>query len=181
MTTLELMEMTLRKLDRPTDDSTVALYQERLMGYLNEALLDLTAEFRPWRRDELTVQNGQAELSDLPCACLKVLSAFVDGQRRLFYYGSTRGTLLFPGVEGGTAQITYRYQPAPLTELSDEPQLPEGWQGLLAEYAAARERSRFDSASQNAAKLDLTLYREVKERLKRGHPAPDLSRFYNVY
>ena len=181
MTTLKLMEMTLRKLDRPADNSTVTLYKERLMGYLNEAMLDLTAEFRPWRRDALTVTNGQAELDDLPCACLKVLGAFVDGQRRLFYYGSTRGTLLFPGMGEGTVELTYRYQPALLSKLSDEPQLPDGWQGLLVEYAAARERSRFDAASQNAATLDLTLYREMKRKLKQGYPAPDLSRFYNMY
>ena len=181
MTTLKLMEMTLRKLDRPTDNDTVALYKERLLGYLNEAMLDLTAEFRPWRRDTLTVANGQAELSSLPRTCLKVLAARVEGQRRLFYYGSTRGTLLFPGMEEGTVELTYRYQPALLTELSDEPQLPEGWQGLLAEYAAARERSRFDAASQNAAKLDLTLYRELKGKLRRGYPAPDLSQIYHIY
>ena len=66
MTTLQLMKAVLRKLDRPTDDDTVALYKERLLGYLNEAMLDLTAEFRPWRRDALTVANGQAELSGLP-------------------------------------------------------------------------------------------------------------------
>ena len=151
------------------------------MGYLNEALLDLTAEFRPWRRDELTVQNGQAELSDLPCACLKVLSAFVGGQRRLFYYGSTRGTLLFPGMENGTAEITYRYLPALLQELTDEPALSEPLQELLVEYAAARERSRFDAASPNAAKLDLTLYREMRGRLKRGCSALDLGEIYNIY
>ena len=181
MTTLQLMEMTLRKLDRPTDNDTVALYKERLLGYLNEALLDLAAEFRPWRRDTLTVTNGQAELSDLPLACLKVLAARVDGQRRLFYYGSTRGTLLFPGMGDGTVELTYRYQPALLAELSDEPQLPEGLQGLLAEYAAARERSRFDAASQNAARLDLTVYRELKGKLRRGYPAPDLSQIHHIY
>ncbi len=181
MTTQKLMEMTLRKLDRPTDNSTVALYKERLLGYLNEAILDLTAEFRPWRRDTVTVTGGQAELSTLPCACLKVLAACVDKERRLFYYGSTRGTLLFPGMGDGTVEITYRYQPPLLMELSDEPQLPEGMQGLLVEYAAARERSRFDAASQNAARLDLTLYRELKGKLKRNYPAQDLSRIYNVY
>ena len=181
MTTLKLMEMTLRKLDRPTDNDTVALYKERLLGYLNEAMLDLTAELRPWRRDTLTVANGQAELGRLPRTCLKVLAARVEGQRRLFYYGSTRGTLLFPGMEAGTVELTYRYQPALLAELSDEPQLPEGWQGLLVEYAAARERSRFDAASQNAAKLDLTLYRELKGKLRRGYPAPDLSQIYHIY
>ena len=151
------------------------------MGYLNEAMQDLTAEFRPWRRDTLTVTGGQAELSTLPCACLKVLSARVDDERRLFYYGSTRGTLLFPGMGAGTAEITYRYQPAMLSELTDEPQLPEGMQGLLVEYAAARERSRFDAASQNAARLDLTLYRDLKGKLKRNYPAPDLSQLYNLY
>ena len=181
MTTLKLMEMTLRKLDRPTDNSTVALYQERLLGYLNEAMLDLTAELRPWRRDTLSVTDGQADLSGLPCACLKVLAARVDDKRRLFYYGSTRGVLLFPGMGDGTVEITYRYQPALLTALTDEPPLPEGMQGLLAEYAAARERSRFDAASQNAARIDLTLYREMKGRLKRNYPAPDLSRFYHLY
>ena len=81
----------------------------------------------------------------------------------------------------GTVEITYRYQPPLLMELSDEPQLPEGMQGLLVEYAAARERSRFDAASQNAARLDLTLYRELKGKLKRNYPAQDLSRIYNVY
>ena len=57
MTTVRLMEMTLRKLDRPTDSDTVALYRERLLGYLNEAMLDLTAEFRPWRRDVVAVKG----------------------------------------------------------------------------------------------------------------------------
>ena len=181
MTTQKLMEMTLRKLDRPTDSDTVALYRERLLGYLNEALLDLTVELRPWRRDTLTVTGGQADLSGLPRACLKVLAARVDGARRLFYYGSTRGTLLFPGMGDGTVELTYRYQPALLREQTDEPQLPEGFQGMMAEYAAARERSRFDAASQNAARMDLTLYRELKGKLKRGYPAPDLSRIYRIY
>lgn len=181
MTTLTLMQMVLRKLDRPTDNSTVALYKDRLMGYLNEALLDLTTEFRPWRRDSLTVTDGQADLSALPRDCLKVLAARIDEQRRLFYYGSTRSILVFPGVQSGTAEITYRYQPARLTELTDEPQLPSGLQGLLVEYAAARERSRFDAASQNAAKLDLTLYREMKGKLKRTYAEPELSKIYHIY
>lgn len=181
MTALQLIQSVLRKLDRPTDDDTVAMYKEWLLGYLNEALLDLTAELRPWRRDTLAMTGGQAELGDLPCTCLKVLSAQIDGQRRLFYYGSTRGTLLFPGLGDGTVELTYRYQPDLLTELDDEPQLPEGLQGLLAEYAAARERSRFDAASQNAAQLDLTLYRELRNGLKRGYPAPDLAQLYHIY
>ena len=181
MTTLQLMEMTLRKLDRPTDSDTVTLYKERLLGYLNEAMLDLTGEFRPWRRDDLTVTGGQADLSGLPRTCLKVLAARIDGQRHLFYYGSTRGTLLFPGVGDGTVEITYRYQPDLLAQLTDVPQLPEGLQGLLVEYAAARERSRFDAASQNAARIDLTLYREMKGKLKRNYPAPDLSQIYHIY
>ena len=108
MTTLELIKMTLRKLDRPTDNDTVALYKERLLGYLNEAMLDLTAELRPWRRDTLAVTSGQADLSGLPRVCLKVLAARIDGQRRLFYYGATRSTLLFPGVGDGTVGSTTR-------------------------------------------------------------------------
>ena len=181
MTTQKLMELTLRKLDRPIDSNTLALYKERLLGYLNEALLDLTAEFRPWRRDTVTVTGGQVDLDLLPRTCLKVLAARIDGRRRLFYYGSTRGTLLFPGMEDGTVELTYRYQPALLAELTDEPQLSEGLQGLLVEYAAARERSRFDAASQNAARLDLALYQELKRNLKRGYPAPDFAQIYRIY
>ena len=52
---------------------------------------------------------------------------------------------------------------------------------MLAEYAAARDRSRFDAASQNAARLDLSLYQEMKRHLKRGYPAPDLSQIYHIY
>ena len=181
MTVLQLMKSTLRKLDRPTDNDTVTLYQERLMGFLNEALLDLTAELRPWRRDTVTLANGQAELSSLPCTCLKVIAARIDGQRRLFYYGPTRNTLLFPGEADGTVELTYRYQPALLEEVTDEPQLPAGLQELMATYAAARERSRFDAASQNAARLDLTLYRELKGKLRRNYPAPDQSQIYHIY
>ena len=181
MTTLMLMEMTLRKLDRPTDSATLALYKDRLLGYLNEALLDLTAEFRPWRRDEITVTNGQTDLSVLPRNCLKPLVARIDKKRRLFYYGTTRDILLFPGVENGTAEITYRYQPAQLVELTDEVQLPLGLQGLMVEYAAARERSRFDAASQNAARLDLTLYRDMKTKLKRTYAEPEFPKICNIY
>ena len=181
MTTQKLMEAALRKLDRPTDSDTLELYRERLLGYLNEALLDLTSEFRPWRRDAVAVTGGQAELDNLPRACLKVLAARVDGQRRLFYYGSTRGTLLFPGMGDGTVELTYRYQPRLLSALDEEPQLPEGLQGLMAEYAAARERARFDAASQNAARIDLTLYKELKGKLKRTCPAPELAQIYHIY
>ena len=181
MTALDLMKLTLRKLDRPTDSDTVALYRERMLGYLNEALLDLTVELRPWRRDTVALVNGQAQISDLPCACHKVLAARIDGQRRLFYYGATRGTLLFPGVGDGTVEITYRYRPTLLRELTDEPQLPEELQELMAEYAAARERGRFDAASQNAAKLDLTLYRELKGKLRRNYSDPDQARIYHIY
>ena len=181
MTTLTLMQMVLRKLDRPIDNATVALYKDRLMGYFNEAVLDLTAEFRPWRRDELAVTNGQADLSALPRQCLKALTARIDKKRYLFHYGATRNILMFPGIQNGTAVITYRYQPAQLTELTDEPQLPKGLLGLLVEYAAARERSRFDAASQNAARLELTLYREMKGKLKRAYAEPEPSKLYHVY
>jgi len=175
------MEQTLRRLDRPTDSATIALYRERLLGYLNEAIMDLTASLRPWRRDELVVMAGQAELSALPRTCLKVLAARVDGERRLFYYGSTQGTILFPGMTEGIVELTYRYQPDLLVDPEDEVQLPEEVRDLLVEYAAARERSRFDAASQNAARLELTLYRELKGKMGRSMPPAELSQIYHIY
>ena len=181
MNAQQLIELVLRKLDRPADSATVELYRDRLMGYFNEAILDLVAEYRPWRRDTLPVAAGQADLSALPRGSLKVIAARVDGTRRLFYYGSDREKLLFPGLGEGTVEITYWYQPAMLQSLSDEPQLPEAFHVLLAEYAAARERSRFDAASQNGARLDLTLYRELKGKLRRAFPSAELSRIYNIY
>ena len=181
MNAQRLIELTLLKLDRPTDSATIELYRDRLLGYLNEAMLDLVIDLRPWRRDELPVAAGQAELSALPCSCLKVIAARVDGERRLFYYGPDRNTILFPGVVDGVAEITYWYTPAPLGALSDEPQLPEMCLGLLVEYAAARERSRFDAASQNAARLELALYRELKGELGRTQPPAEPSRFYHLY
>jgi hypothetical protein len=181
MTGQTLIELILRRLDRPTDSATVALYRERLLGYLNEAILDLTASLRPWRRDVLPVIGGQAYLSSLPRTCLKVLTARVNGVRWLFYYGSSQESIVFPGIDNGIVEITYRYQPALLEGLTDEVQLPEEVQELLVEYAAARERSRFDAASQNAARLELALYRELKGELGRTQPPAEPSRFYHLY
>ena len=181
MTAQALIELTLRQLDRPTDALTVNLYRERLMAYMNEAILDLTLSLRPWRKDYLPVTDGQADLSALPGTCLKVLAAWVDGSRRLFYYGDTKETIRFPGMGDGTAEITYRYLPDPLLELTDHVQLPEEVQGLLVEYAAARERSRFDADSQNAARLSLTLYRELKDKLGLSQPPAEPSQIYNIY
>lgn len=176
-----LIRATLLRLDRPTDSATVEIYQDRLLGYLNEGIMDMVLEVRPWRRDELPVHEGKAELNDLPRTCLKALSARIDGKRQVFYYGSSRGSIHFPGVGEATAEITYRFMPEKLTALTDEPELPEACLELLVQYATARERSRFDAVSQNAARLEMSLYREEKGKLRRMIPPPELPQINNIY
>lgn len=155
-------------------------YQSRFTSYANEAVLDLALSLKPWRKDALAIVHGQADTALLPCGCLKVLSAFVEGKRRLFYYGGP-GKLSFPGIETGEAEIAYRYLPPELKELSQTPLLPEACHGLLPGYIAAREQSQLDAAAQNSARLGLGLYEGEKRKLKTLLPGPGDNRIENTY
>lgn len=176
-----LMEAVLQRLDRPTDSATLEQYRDRLLSYINECALDLAGAIRPWRRDELSMHQGKVELSGLPYRCGKVLSARIDGQRRVFYYGPTSSTIHFPGLAEGTVEVTYWYVPAPLRELTDELQLPEACREAVISYAVAKERARFDTASQNAARLELMLYGQQKGKLRHLLPDAENLVIYNKY
>lgn len=168
MTLKELLTGALLQLDRGTDAQTIEAWRDKLTRYLNDAMIDLTADLQPRRTDPLPITDGTVDLSALPRAVVKVLALACGGTRLCFYYGATNDVLRVPGVESGTAQITYRYMPTLLQFDTDVPDLPSWCHGALISYAVGRERASGDAASINAAKVCFELYHAAK-RCMRAH------------
>ena len=120
MTLSELIGAALSELDHPENTAALPLWQEKLTRFANEAIVDMTETFRPWRRDALTLNNGTLDLSALPYRVGKVLGVERGGVRVPFYYGADALTLRVPGVEDGSVTVVYRYLPKPLDESTDE-------------------------------------------------------------
>ena len=179
VTLQDIIKGVLAELHRPTDAVTVEQWQKRLCLYANEAIADLTAAFRPWRRDEVVLKDHRVDLSTLPARCIKVLTLELNGQRLPFYYGGTLATLCVPGQKEGLPMLAYRYGPEPLAALTDVPDLPEPCHPLIVTYAAARERVNFDTSSQSGARLNFSLYETQKRRVKVDFGEPAGYRLYN--
>lgn len=181
MTLQVLIELTLRELHRPTDAITTDQWCDRLTRYANEAITDITASFRPWRRDVLDLLGGHVDLCCLPLTCQKVISLERDGKRLPFYYGSSTGELLVKNVPDGDVTITYRYIPPELVALDDQPLLPEFLHPLIVTYMVARERIQLDSTAQSGSKLNLSVYETLKRRFRICMDEPDTNDIYNCY
>ncbi|MCL2695267.1 MAG: hypothetical protein FWE69_02960 [Clostridiales bacterium] len=181
MTLQDIIKGVLAELHRPTDTATVEQWRERLTLYANEAVADLTAAFRPWRRDEVTLAGHVVNITSLSARCLKVLALELNGQRLPYYYGAGLNTLCVPGQKDGRPWISYRYCPKELVALTDVPELPAQCHPLIVTYVAARERVNFDAGSQSGAKLNFSLYETQKRRVKSDLGEPDGHRLYNRY
>ena len=106
VTVRELIESALGELDHPDDCAALPLWQEKLLRFANEAVVDLYETFRPWRRDPLPLQRGVLDLTALPYSVGKVLGTERGGMRIPFYYGADTNTLRVPGVpENDVIQI----------------------------------------------------------------------------
>ena len=152
MTLLQLLIAALDELERPHDEATLALWRERLTAYANEAIADLYATFRPWRRESLTPQNGVLTLTALTMPCSKVLGLERDGVRIPFYYGTDTNELVIPGW---------------------------GNDPLIVLYMVARDRAHGDPAAQNGSRLRLSVYEAQKRRLKLDYDEPSGCRICN--
>ncbi len=180
MNLMELMSGTLSALQFPTDEETLTLWRGRLTNWINEAQYDLAAVIRPWTREETTLVGGRFQTAALHLPCLKLLSVHRDGVQHPFYYGTGSGDVVLPTLADGTVTVSYRYNPRPLTELTDEPLLPEASHPLLMTYAVARAHCSMDNAALGAEKLDLSVYEMQKRRLSGGTEAFG-GRLYNRY
>ena len=166
MTLIELILAALDELERPHDADTIALWRERLTAYANEAVSDLFAAFRPWRRETLTPVNGVLHLCELSLPCGKVLGLEDGGMRIPFHYGTDADELIVPGWGEKPLTVVYRYAPGVLKNDADTTTLPSVCDPLIVLYMVARDRAHGDLAAQNGSRLRLSLYEAQKRRLK---------------
>ncbi len=172
VTVRELIESALGELDHPDDCAELPLWQEKLLRFANEAVVDLYETFRPWRRDPLPLMNGALDLTALPYAVGKVLGTERGGMRIPFYYGADTNTLRVPGVPDGPMTVVYRILPKTLAEDDDEPELPAACHPLIVLYMVGRFCMLNDAQGLNHASSAMSLYETRKRRLKLDFDEP---------
>ena len=166
LTALELIQSALKELEHPEDTAALPLWKDNLLRFANEAVVDLTETFRPWRRDPLPLQNGAIDLSALPYTVGKVLGLERGGMRIPFFYGADTNTLRVPGAADGPMTLVYRFLPKPLAEDGDEPELPAACHPLIVLYMVARFSLINDAQGLNHASAAMSLYETRKRRVK---------------
>lgn len=166
VTVLEMIQSALGELDHPEDTAALPLWREKLLRFMNEAVVDLFETFHPWRRDPLPLNQGVIDLSALPYTPSKVLGVERGGMRVPFFYGADTNTLRVPGAADGTMTVVYRYLPEPLVLDTDEPALPAACHPLIVLYMTGRFSLVNDAQGLNHASAALSLYETRKRRLK---------------
>ena len=179
MTLDEMIVGVLAQMHRPYDGATMDEWRTRIKLYLNEALCDLTAALRPWRRETVRIEGGCVNTALLSRHCIKVLELCVDGRRRTFFYNGRLDCLGVPGIISGEAVLCYRYMPPALENPDDTPDLPAECHPLLVTYAVARERTQWDGQSLNGASAGFALYEAQRGRVRKTLGEPLGYGFFN--
>ena len=181
MTLTELINLALAELDYPSNTAALPLWRDKLTGFANDAIDDLTRSLRPWRRDPAQLVNGTIDLSTLPCAVSKVLGVERNGLRTPFYYGPDTQTLHLKGVPDGPVDVVYRYLPPALSAQTDVPQLPAACHPLIVQYMVARFEMHNDAQGLNHANTLMSLYERRKRRLRMDMDEPSGYAILNRY
>ena len=179
MTLNDIISSALAQLDRTTDSAGLASYRERLTRYANEAQNELAAASGFFRTDELAVNEGIADLSQLPRSCIKVTRVRQQGHSVPFSIGDTSNSILLPYC--APAVITYRCVPAPLVKGTDESELDPCLHGLIVSYLVGRERMGVDVTTQSGGNIYLSMFENAKARLRKHRGGMDSYRFENRY
>lgn len=172
MTLTELINLALAELEHPSDTAALPLWREKLTGFANDAIDDLTRSLRPWRRDPATIANGTIDLATLPRTVSKVLGVERGGLRMPFYYGPNTMTLHLKGVQDGPVHVVYRYLPNALSQPTDVPELPSACHPLIVLYMVARFEMHNDAQGLNHANTVMALYERRKRRLRMDMDEP---------
>lgn len=179
MTLNDIIVSALSQLDRGHDAQTIDAYRNRLTGFVNDAQNDLAAACGLYRTDELTPDNGVADLALLPRRCRRVLDVVQLNKSVPFRAGDSSEKLLLP--YSAPARITYQYYPKPLSSPTDVSELNEGLHGLMVSYVVGRERMAGDVSTQGGGNLYLAMYEAAKARIRPHMGGADAYRFINRY
>ncbi|MDO4544325.1 MAG: hypothetical protein Q4C01_07205 [Clostridia bacterium] len=176
----QIFSQALRELNRPNDNLSIAKWQEQFLRFANEAIVDIAASYRLWRKETARLQDNRLNTDNLSYACVKVLTLERDGVRIPFYYGTNSDELRTKNVPDGELTITYRYMPPTVTTVLQSPELPACLHPLIVTFIVARERIQLDSAARSGSKVNLDLYETMKKRLRVSVATPDDQSIYGI-
>lgn len=163
MTLNDILVSALAQLDRGHDAQTLELFRDRLTAYANDAQADLALAIKPVKTETVYPDDGVVELSELTRDCIKIVKAVQLGNKVPFAEQDT-GSIGLPYNDA--AEITYIYEPKPLSSPADVSELPEHTHGLIVSYVVGRERMAGDVSTQRGANIYLSMYEAAKAKLR---------------
>lgn len=137
MTLSEILSQTLTELNRTTDAQQVEAWRGRIVPYINEGMRDLARYLQLRRTDTVTATDKTINVSDLPHACIKVVSVTQDSRDIGFRLSSFSDRISVD--TDGEMQVEYRYIPTDIKNDTDVPGIPQALHRMLVTYAAYRE------------------------------------------
>lgn len=178
MTLNDILVAALAQLDRGHDAQTMEIFRDRLTAYANDAQSDLARAVRPTRTETVHPDGGVVELSELTRDCLKILKVKQLGHDVPAKQNDS-GSIGLPYND--TAQITYVFEPKPLSSPADVSELPEHTHGLIVSYVVGRERMAGDVSTQRGANIYLSMYEAAKSKLRPHIGTPEKYRLVNRF
>lgn len=142
MTLNEILSLSLTELNRTTDAQQVEAWRGRLVPYINAGMRDLARYLQLRRTDTVTANGKTVNVSDLPHACVKVVSVKQDSKDIPF--NSSNFSDRISVDRDGEMQVEYRYIPNDVRNDTDVPAIPAVLHHMLVTYAAYREHLATD-------------------------------------
>jgi len=180
MTADQIISSALNQLDRDDDAQNVKTWQDRFIGFINEAVVDIARTMKLKRTDEAEVKDGLLDASLLPQQCVKVISVWREGKKLDVATGPDSQILSIQAGDG-PVKVMYRYVPNGVVYGGETPAVPAYTHGLITDYVVARERATSDPSMQRGSNVYFELYQEGKRRLLRNLGEPETYKITNKW
>lgn len=165
MTLKELIEKTLVNINEDLDSETVAEYREEIVGYINDAYLDICIHrLKPEKTAEvMTDEHGKIEKDQLPQDFICVEKVYSVKGKPVFFYMEKGAPVTY--CKNDTLQMQYRYQPERLENDGDTPYLPDWAHYALSDYATWRKMMKGTRIRQLRGEVFYVQYLEVCSKI----------------
>ncbi len=148
------------------DAQTMDIWRDKLTGFANDAIVDLSHCVKPTKTEKAAVKGGEIDCTKLSRECVRVTAVKINGEDVPFYESENKSGGVSVAAGDGEADITYRFIPRRLSNASDEPELGEAAGQLIITYVVARERASGDAANQRGGNIYFQLYEAGKSKLR---------------